>query len=70
MNTHTIRRHVEALTLRQQITKEDRRFLTSHRPRIFVTGPCPPVPLNPQLQLGEKRMMSQNPATIDRIRRK
>ena len=36
MNTHTVRRHVEELALRQQIGKYDQVFLTSHRLRILI----------------------------------
>jgi hypothetical protein len=52
MNTHTVRRHVVTLALRQQITKDDRLSITSHRARIFVTGPCSPVSFKPPASAG------------------
>ncbi|MGE5303267.1 MAG: hypothetical protein ACM3TN_08050, partial [Alphaproteobacteria bacterium] len=58
MNTHTVRRHVKELALRQQIGKDDQVFLTSHRLRILFTSPSSLVPVNLQLQLREKRMIS------------
>jgi hypothetical protein len=58
MSTHTVRRHVKALALRQQITKMTdspslrtaQEFSSPVLVRLF--------PLNPQLQLGEKRMIN------------
>ena len=58
MNTHTVRRHVEALDLHQQIKKMTDPFLTSHRPRTLAPVLVRLSTINPQLQLGEKRMIN------------
>ena len=58
MNTHTVRRHVRALALRQQFTQDDcplslrtgQEFLLPFLVRMFS--------LNPQLELGDKRMIN------------
>ena len=58
MNTHTVRRQVEALVLRQHTTKDDWPFLTSYCSRLLSPVLVRLFRLNPQLQAGEKRMIN------------